>query len=269
MASAAATAATARATNSAARTCSVRASASAPTGSFACHPDLLTGRPAKASAPQASATESPVVKTPRRGVSRRPTPRRGAPTASREKGPGGGAAGPMAGPSRRPLASPVGRRRARRWAPRLSRRIARAVVVRAAPEMGRTSWRAEAAAAVEGCTSGTRDRDKVDAADSAAGRGGDQPAGAERVDHSGLGRMVDPLKDSEERQRAPEGGSAVASSRCCHRRADAHAQGREGRRENRGRPNRRGVALAAVVGRSRRGLHVGGRDREGSTVCAG
>ena len=47
-----------------------------------------------------------MVKAPRRGVARRPKPRRGAPTASREEGPGGGPEGPTAGPSRRPLASP-------------------------------------------------------------------------------------------------------------------------------------------------------------------
>jgi len=41
-----------------------------------------------------------------------------------------------------PWRTPVGRWRARRSAPRQSRWIARAVVVGAAPEMGRTSWRA-------------------------------------------------------------------------------------------------------------------------------
>jgi len=41
-----------------------------------------------------------------------------------------------------PWRTPVGRWRARRWAPRQSRWIARAVVVVAATEMGRTSWRA-------------------------------------------------------------------------------------------------------------------------------
>jgi len=73
---------------------------------------------------------------------------------------------------------------------------------------------AEAAAGVEGCTSRTRDHETVDAAESAAGRGGDQPAGAERFDQSGWGRMAGPLSDREGRQRAPEGGSVVASRRC-------------------------------------------------------
>jgi len=50
--------------------------------------------------------------------------------------------GPRPVPAAAPWRAPVGRWRARRWAPRLSRRIARAVVVGAAPEMGRTSWRA-------------------------------------------------------------------------------------------------------------------------------
>ena len=91
---------------------------------------------------------------------------------------------------------------------------------------------AESAAGVEGCTSGTRDCEKVDATESAAGRGGDQPAGAERSDHSGWRRMAGSFSYRKGRQRALEGGSAVASRRCWHRRADAHAQGREGRREN-------------------------------------
>jgi len=276
MASAAATAATARATKSTARTSSVRASASAPTGSTACLPDLRTGRPARASARQASSTESPVVKTPRRGVGRRPTPRRGAPIASREESPGGGAAGPTAGPSRRLLAIPSRPLAGHAVGPTAVAADCTGGSRRRRPSNGADVLEglgegpaAETATGVEGCTSGTCDREKVDAAESAAGRGGEQPAGAERFDHSGWVRMAGPLSDRERRKRAPEGGWAVASRRCCHRRADAHAQGREGRRENRGRPNRRGVALAAVVGRSRRGLHVGGRDREGSTVCAG
>jgi len=126
---------------------------------------------------------------------------------------------------------------------------------------------AEAAAGVKGCTSGTRDREKVDAAENAASQGGYQPAGAQRFDHNGWMRMAGHFQDREGRQRAPAGGSAVARRRCCHRRADAHAQGLEGLRENRGRPNRRGVAFAAVVGHSRRGLHVGGRVREVSTAA--
>ena len=44
---------------------------------------------------------------------------------------------------------------------------------------------AETAAGVEGCTSGTRDREKVDDAESAEGRGDHQPTGAERFDRSG------------------------------------------------------------------------------------
>jgi len=142
MASAAATAATARATTSTARTCSVRASASAPTGSPACLPDLRTGRPARARARQASASEAPVVMAPRRGAGRRPTPRMGAATASREEGPGGGAAAPTADQSRRPLAIHSRPLAGHAVGPTAVAADARAVVVGAAPEMGRTSWRA-------------------------------------------------------------------------------------------------------------------------------
>ena len=66
---------------------------------------------------------------------------------------------------------------------------------------------AEAAAGMEACTSGTRDRETVDAVESADVREGDQPAGAERFDRSGWGRMEGPLSDREGRQNAQEGGS--------------------------------------------------------------
>jgi len=50
--------------------------------------------------------------------------------------------GPRAVPAVAPWRAPVAPWRARWWAPRLARRAARVVVVAAAPEVGRTSWRA-------------------------------------------------------------------------------------------------------------------------------
>jgi len=117
---------------------------------------------------------------------------------------------------------------------------------------------------VKGCKSGTLYREKKDAAEDAAGREDHQPAGAERYHQTGWGRLAGPLTAGEGRPRAAEGGSVVASRRCRHRHADPHAQGQEGPRQHRGRPNRRGSARSAVAAHTRRARHVGGRDREGS-----
>ena len=123
---------------------------------------------------------------------------------------------------------------------------------------------AEAAAGVKGSKNGTGDRDRVDAATNAAIREDHQPAGAVRPHQSGWKRMAGPLSAEEERPRAAEGGSVIASRRCRHRHADPHAKSREGRRQHRGRPNLRGSARSVVAAHSRRARHVGGRYREGS-----
>ena len=123
---------------------------------------------------------------------------------------------------------------------------------------------AEAAAGVKGSKNGTGDRDRVDAATNAAIREDHQPAGAVRPHQSGWERMAGPLSAEEERPRAAEGGSVIASRRCRHRHADPHAKSREGRRQHRGRPNLRGSARSVVAAHSRRARHVGGRYREGS-----
>jgi len=126
---------------------------------------------------------------------------------------------------------------------------------------------AEAAAGVKGCKNCTRDRERMDAAANAAGREDHQPASAERAHKSGWERMAGPLSAEEGRPKAAEGGLVVASRRCRHRRADPHTKVREGRRQDRGHPNRRGSARSVVAAHSHCARHVGGRDLEGSKAA--
>jgi len=126
---------------------------------------------------------------------------------------------------------------------------------------------AQAAAGVKSCKNGTRYRERMDAAANAAGREDHQPASAERPHQSGSERMPGPVSAEEGRLRAAEGGSMVASRLCCHGDADPHAKRREGRRQHRGRPNRRGSARSVVAAHSRRARRVGGRDQAGSEAA--
>jgi len=133
-----------------------------------------------------------MVKAPRRGVARRPTPRRGAPTASREEGPAGVEARPTAGPSRRPLESSSRPLAGQAVGPTAVAAGCAGGSLRCRPRSGadvlaglEEDPAVEAAAGVEGCTSGTRDRGRVDDAENADGRGDHQPTGAERFNHSG------------------------------------------------------------------------------------